>query len=183
MPIDLSHPVVLHSNKRKFVGLFVLALLFVALGMYVVWRGKHFPSIQMRLPEYIGISFFGLCSIVFAIMTLPGTSYLVLDPQGFSIHLFGRSNFTKWSDISELGAFRTRMSGDLVVGLKYKDGVRISPRLRRWNVRQTGYEDELPDPELRFECFLKVTEFIEFAPVSTFGYKRTRWSFFVDADR
>lgn len=136
MTVDLSHPVVLRPRRVKLVALLALSLVFVAAGIYVAGAGAGSTA-------WIGVVFFGIGSIVFGVMLLPGASFLRLEPDGFAVCTLFRQQFYAWSVVYRFGV--TRVFYRQVVGINFEPDAKILPGLRRVNTGLIGFDGMLPD--------------------------------------
>jgi hypothetical protein len=91
-----THPLILRPSKVKHGSCFLGSLLFVSGGILMVLEGK-----DAVLAGWIGVLFFGLCALIFAINLLPHSSYLLLEPEGFTVRSLFRDRFTPWSEVEQ----------------------------------------------------------------------------------
>jgi hypothetical protein len=73
------------------LGLLALSAVFVAGGL---WMSSEKPMMG-----YLCAGFFGLCLVVFTLQLLPNSSYLRLDPEGFTMRGLFRGNTVRWADV------------------------------------------------------------------------------------
>ena len=60
---------------------------------------------------------FGLGSLVCALHLLPGSSYLLLEPDGFTVRTLYRSQRYGWAEVERFGV--TRIGGNKTVAFDY----------------------------------------------------------------
>jgi hypothetical protein len=89
---------ILRPDRLKHLGLLVLALAFVAVGIWMIGRGD--PT------GWLSTGFFGLCAGVFAANLLPQASYLKLTRDGFEFVTLFRHQQLRWADVSGFRAAR-----------------------------------------------------------------------------
>ena len=88
-------PATLRSDRSAWLPLLVIALVFVAIG---VWLRSDSPTLA-----WIDIIFFGACAIVFLVSMLPNGSYLRLTEEGFTVGNAFRSRVYQWDQVKEFG--------------------------------------------------------------------------------
>lgn len=69
-----------HARRKLFIFA-LLALLFVVVGLWIVWREPHFSE-----DWWLGIlatAFFGLCLVVFCVRVRQSGPVLIIGPDGF----------------------------------------------------------------------------------------------------
>ena len=71
------------------------SLVFVAAGL---WMLRDHP-----VSGYLGITFFGMCAIVFCVNLLPNSSYLRLAREGFTVCSMFRSRSIEWRQVGTFG--------------------------------------------------------------------------------
>lgn len=130
-----QNTLILRPSKIRTGLILALTLAFTVIGGWMVHghrRGGWFAAIV-----------FGLGSLVCALQLLPGSSYLLLEPDGFTVRTLYRSQRYGWAEVERFGV--TRIGGNKTVAFDF------SSRYERWRVgRQvaagiSGYEGMLPD--------------------------------------
>jgi hypothetical protein len=137
MNFDLSQPMVLRPSRLKVTALIVLSVVFVVVGIMMVRSGG-----ATAVKGWFGLIFFGLMGIVFVGMLLPGSCYLRLDPNGFTMCTLYRKSFTPWSKVRNFGVTRVWRR---VVGVNLEPDASIGTGIRRVNRVIAGYDNALPD--------------------------------------
>ena len=150
MPEFALHEI-LRPRKAKWTLVLLISAAFVAIGVLVLRDPKASAD---RTWAYLGVSFFALCATVALLQFLPGSSFLLLTPEGFTVRVMWRTTSYRWADIDRFGVagFETthgplrqdhRLVGfDFVAS--YPRG-RSSQALMTLNRRLTGFEAALPD--------------------------------------
>jgi hypothetical protein len=91
-------PVVLRPKKRTELAALALSLVFVVAGALLGADGS--------LLGWLGVVFFGLCAIVFAVTLLPGAAYLRLEHSGFVVcSLFRADRLRHWDEVQGFRAY------------------------------------------------------------------------------
>jgi uncharacterized membrane protein len=140
-----THEETLHPRKRKWALVFLGSAAFVAGGFFMVNQSN---SSSERFWAYLCIVFFGLCVLVGLIQFIPGSSFLRLGPDGFTVRAMWRSTFYRWSDVEQFGVTRIPPANQPVVGFDFstnyprRDQARVIKRINR---NLTGFEAALPD--------------------------------------
>ena len=88
-------------------------------------------------------TFFGLGIIVFALQLMPGSAYLHMGPEGFTVCNLFRAQFYRWSDVESFRVTRIRYSK--VVAFDFAPHVRGGERMRKLAASLAGHENVLPD--------------------------------------
>ncbi len=96
--------------------------------------GGYFMLDEQPLEGWLGMMFFGLCSLVFLLQIIPGSTELTLTNDGFEMTSLFRKKLTKWKDvkvfrIGNLGRNQTVMFDYVNQHDGYKAGKSISKRL------------------------------------------------------
>jgi hypothetical protein len=94
--------------------------------------------------------FFGLCGVVSLTQFVPGSSFLQLTPEGFTVRTMWRTQSYRWSDIEQFGVCEVRTGHGLqrMVGFDFSPsypGADSGQMLRNMNRRMSGFEAALPD--------------------------------------
>jgi len=88
-------PITLRPDGKGMFFLIVVSLIFVAVSWWVARLGNTVG--------YVGVAFFGLGLVVFAIKLLPNSSYLRLTKEGFTVCSLFHCHTVPWPDTSEFG--------------------------------------------------------------------------------
>jgi hypothetical protein len=86
---------------------------------------------------------FGLGSLVFALQLLPGSSYLLLEPDGFTVRTLYRSQKYGWAEVERFGV--TRIGGNKTVAFDFSSQYGKYRVARQVAAGLSGYEGTLPD--------------------------------------
>ena len=100
---------ILYRVNRKRSALVLLASLLLTAG--AAWMAPEYPLLVVIA------AFFGLCSVILLLQSLPSAASLRLDPEGFEVRSLGRVRRTRWQDVS---AFRiASIQGTKMIGIEY----------------------------------------------------------------
>jgi hypothetical protein len=135
MQLSERLPLRLQSKRGRALVLLVVAVLFVAGGVYVL------PVSPVK--GYSAIVFFGLGAIVFAVNLLPGSSYLLLEQGGFTICNVFRKTFYSWSDVAEF--LPVDVGSKTMVGLRFNERHKANVVGRKLATFLAGVDGALPD--------------------------------------
>lgn len=128
-------PVTLRPSRKKVAGLFIVSLLFVICGIWMVHDGQPMG--------YLCGGFFALGLTVFALQFHPRAAYLHLAPDGFTFCSLFRAYTVKWSHVQEFGV--------ICIGPKWMVAWNFTPDYsaagpgRAISKSLSGYEAALPD--------------------------------------
>lgn len=86
---------------------------------------------------------FGLGSLVFAVQLLPGSSYLLLEPDGFTVRTLYRLQKYRWAEVERFGV--TRIGGNKTVAFDFSGQYGKDRVARQVAAGISGYEGTLPD--------------------------------------
>lgn len=125
----------LYPGKIKSLLLFVVNLLFVAMGIFLINKGERFG--------WAICIFFGLGTIVSIINLLPQASYLKLDEEGFETCSMFRKNKYNWKDVVGFGV--GRISTNKMVVFNFSKEFKGSRKIRKVSSSMTGFEGALHD--------------------------------------
>ena len=124
----------LRTKPIKMLLYLLGSLLFVVIGVLLL---------RDTFVGWLGIGFFGLCSIVFALLLLPNASYLELTPEGFTIRSLFRSHSYSWTEIETFAVgYASRMK---TVVFNLSPFYENQHTLRKTNKKLFGFEACLPD--------------------------------------
>lgn len=88
-------------------------------------------------------AFFGIGALAGAINLLPGSSFLILDGEGFTVRSLFRQSTYKWTEVE---AFTVRRVGaSRMVAFDFSSGYPRQVRIRRFVSAIIGTEGALPD--------------------------------------
>jgi hypothetical protein len=82
----------MHVRRRKLLRLLTISLVLGSVGL-----------LDGGIATCLAAAFFGVCTLVFCILMLPGAAYLRLEPVGFTVCNLFRKHFTPWPDVSDFG--------------------------------------------------------------------------------
>ena len=125
----------LTPSRRKVLGLLALGAIFTTSGIWTIRSGDQ--------EGWCAATFFGLSIVVFALQLLPGSAYLRIGPEGFTVCNLYRAQFYRWSDVDSFQITRIRFGK--VVAFNFAPHVRGGERVRRLAATLAGYENVLPD--------------------------------------
>jgi len=135
-PITGREELVLRPSRRKTLLLVVSCSALFAAG---VWRWEQVDTLEALI-----LLLFGLGSIVFGILLLPGASYLKLTEKGFIVcSLFRETKLVPWRVVSN---FRAEPIPPALTDFVVFDSTGHEKRgLRRFKRTLAGAKDALPD--------------------------------------
>ena len=100
--------VVIRSSKFKLILIVTGALLFVALGVFLIAiadEQRQYPPLYVKTVAVAAIGFFGLCAVVGLIKLLDKTAGLFLDRQGMTDNSSGSAaGRVEWREIRDVQA-------------------------------------------------------------------------------
>jgi hypothetical protein len=124
----------LRTKPTKLLFYLFVSLVFVVIGVL---------TFEGNLISWLGIGFFGLGSIVIALMLLPNASYLQLTSKGFTMCSLFRKHTYSWSEIE---GFATGKIGHTeTVFFNFSPFYENQNTLRKTNKKVFGFEASLPD--------------------------------------
>lgn len=130
-----QNTLILRPSKIR-MGLFLaLCLAFTVVGGLMIYGNQ-------RAGWYVVIVF-GLGSLVFAVQLLPGSSYLLLEPDGFTVRALYRSQKYGWAEVERFGV--THIGGNKTVAFDFSSEYGKGRVARRVAAGISGYEGALPD--------------------------------------
>jgi hypothetical protein len=131
-----------HSASERYVqslwrrvGYLAVALLFAAIGVLMIRDAQ--PA------GWFLLVVFGLASIVFLALLLPGASCLVLDAEGFTCRALFRRWRERWADIEHFAV--VTVGSHRMVGWRYRAHVTGQARGRAVSRAVSGVDGALPD--------------------------------------
>lgn len=137
---DVQPTMTLYPKRSSTAGLLVVSAVFVAGGMWMIADGETIG--------YFVAGFFGLCLLVAAVQLVPGSSYLELDPTGFTVCSLFRTHTFVWTDVEEFFVVTMRQSGvgvHRMVGFNFVPDYDRSEAGRRLSSALADCEGALPD--------------------------------------
>jgi hypothetical protein len=135
MRANVEIPTTLRPSRRKMAVLFVLCLLFVLGGIFMIRHGDKWG--------YLCCGVFGLGLPVFGLQFHPQAAYLHLAPEGFTICCLFRAYTVRWGDVRKFGVVTIALNK--MVGLNFRPEYVASGRARGISKELSGYEGALPD--------------------------------------
>lgn len=131
-PVEILRP-----RKIRWVLVLLISAGFVAIGIAVI----RSPSAATEpFMAYGSLIFFGIGVVIAIVQLLPGSSFLRLSPEGFTIRAMWRDTFYRWSDIERFGVARQGM-----VGVSFSQGYPQARGLRSMMRSLSGFDGALPD--------------------------------------
>jgi len=127
-------PVTLRPGRARTAALFLVSLLFVLGGIWMVRDGES--------AGYFCAGFFALCLLVFAFHFHPKAAYLHLAPDGFTFCALFRAHTVPWTHVREFGVTNI---GNRTIGWNYTPQHQPTRRARLIAKFCCGYEAVLPD--------------------------------------
>lgn len=124
---------IIRPKRLKFLKLLAISTGFVVLGAFLIREGEPIG--------WATVLFFGVGIIVFSLMLLPGSAYLKLDRDGFTICSLYRSHSARWDEVErfEVGSFKGRK----MVFFNFSNSHRGREFLRKLSSAIAGYEAAL----------------------------------------
>lgn len=113
-------------KNPKTILLGIVSLTFTVRGLFMVQ--------DQPIKGWISTAFFALCSLVFIIQLIPGSTELKLTSEGFEMTSLFRKSLTKWEDvknfkIGNLGSNKTIMINYVQGHNKHETGKLIAKKL------------------------------------------------------
>jgi hypothetical protein len=135
---------ILRPGKKKWVMVLLISVGFVAIGIAVIQS----PTAAMEpFMAYGSVIFFGIGVVAAIVQLLPGSAFLRLSPEGFTIRHMWRNTVYRWSDIERFGVLEIRPSGhrQRMVGLNFSESFPNARRVRSMVRSLSGFDGALPD--------------------------------------
>ena len=146
--VELAHDQVFLPSKRKWGLLLMGSFIFLGIGLLMIGSSD---SSWDRFWGYASTVFFGTGAVVAALQFLPGSSFLHVGPGGITFRSMWRTTSLRWSDIERFGVAEVAISHGKrqhIVGFNFSPtymGRSEGGKIRRLNVRLSGFEAALPD--------------------------------------
>jgi hypothetical protein len=132
---EIPDTLLLRPSRKRWLLLLVLCLAFTAGGVMAAARGE--------IVGWLGLIFFGLCSVVAVILLLPNSAYLRLTRDDFEVRSLFRSHRVRWTDVK---AFRPgRIGFNAMVLYDFAPSYAASRRMRAISSAIGGAEGAVPD--------------------------------------
>jgi len=133
---------VIRPRTSKAVFVVIAGLGFVATGVFILKSPPHIRG--ETLVGWAGIVFFGLCAVIGIVSLWPGSTYLKLNDQGFTMCGMFRPHSYLWS---EVGAFRVRrlLLIQKIVAFDFSEDYTRGSSLRKLNFRIGGFQAAIPN--------------------------------------
>jgi hypothetical protein len=108
--------------------------------------GAWWLSDEHQVVGWLGVIFFGAGAVAFAILLLPGASFLKLTRDGMTVvSLFRRSTY-RWDDIDSFGVMSLeKFGGTKYVGIIFSASYQGHKIGRKMVATMTGFQGGLPD--------------------------------------
>ena len=125
----------LYPRKTKTVRYLLGCLTFTVVGIWLAIHGET--------AGWFCLVIFGLGSLVFAALLIPGIAYLRIHREGFTVHQFRREDSFRWIDVREFRVARIGLNKMVV--FDFAEAYDRLPRLRKIVSGLTSAEGALPD--------------------------------------
>ena len=135
MRTNIQIPTTLQGSRKKAAMLFVVCLVFVVGGVWMVRSGES--------EGYFVAGFFGLGLPVAVLQFHPKACYLRLEREGFTFCGLFRTLTVRWAEVREFGVMD--VFGNAMVGWNFTPEYARSGRARVVAKAMTGYEAALPE--------------------------------------
>ena len=132
---DALPDMLLRPRQAKWLLIVAGSLVFTVVGAFMTRDGKT--------EGYLGLVFFGLCTLTALAQLLPNSAYLRLTRDGFEVRSLCRSSQTRWSDVSEFRAGRLGPSAAVV--FDFAPSYARARRMRTAAAALAGAEGAIPD--------------------------------------
>ena len=126
-------PVTLYPSRRKWLLLLLFSAVLAAEGVHMVATAEPHG--------WAVLIFFGVGTIVSAVMLVPGAAGLTLDRDGFTLISLFRANRSRWQDVSGFQAIT--ISPKTMVG--FDDATAKGKALAELSTAIAGRSGALPD--------------------------------------
>jgi hypothetical protein len=130
---------VLRPRKATWALVLLICAGFVAIGVLVLRDPRAAADRTWAASATI---FFGLGVLIALLQFVPGSSYLLLTPEGLTIRTMWRTTSYRWVDIERFGVAAQLVGLNFVPA--YPRG-RLARALMKLNRTLTGFEAALPD--------------------------------------
>lgn len=137
MIMNVYHPLPLILKPNTYQT----ALLFLLSGVFTV-TGLGLASVKPLL-GYLCAGFFGLCLIVFGLQFIPGSAYLELNKEGFTVCSLFRQKTVYWREIERFSV--VKFSRKKMVAWDYSENSKDKATGGAFARVLTGTEAALPD--------------------------------------
>lgn len=135
MTSNIQVPTTLRPSRLKSAILFVVCLLFVITGVWMVRNGESMG--------YLCGGFFALCLLVFGLQFHPKASYLHLTPDGFTLCSLFRAHTVRWVHVREFAVIY--VGPNRMVAWNFMPDHPPTGHARAISKSLSGYEAALPD--------------------------------------
>ena len=132
---QIKDEVILRPRKSRALLYLMLCAIFTVIGILMIADNK-------LMGWFVGPTF-GLGVVVFILLMLPNSSYLLLKEDGFTVCSLYRTSSLKWSDIE--GFEVTTIIGPKIVGFNFSSTYNRQQKVRKISKNMAGYEGALPD--------------------------------------
>jgi hypothetical protein len=135
MTSNIHIPATLFPSRKKAVVLFLISLLFVICGIWMIRQGQ--------MMGYFCGGFFALGLPVFALQFHPKAAYLRLEPDGFTFCTLFRAHTVRWATVREFAVIQ--VGPNRMVAWNFTPDYPASGSARSISKSLSGYEAALPD--------------------------------------
>jgi hypothetical protein len=139
---------ILRPRKAKWA----LGLLVCAVGAVICFNILRDPASGDRVHAYIYVTLCAFGALVSFLQLIPGSSFLQLTPEGFTVRTMWRTRSIRWSDIEHFGVAEVstvhglRRQRHQMVGYDFSASYPgEGSTLRNLNRKLSGFEASLPD--------------------------------------
>ncbi len=114
----------------------VISLLFSGTGLYFILTDNA------PLTLWLAFLFFSICSIIFILQLVPGSSYLKINAEGIETVTLFRKSFIPWNAIKEMGVLRMNMQ--TMIGINFSPKYIKAEKGKMLSRNLSGWEGALP---------------------------------------
>jgi hypothetical protein len=135
MTSSIQIPATLRPSRKKAATLFLVSLLFVVGGIWMVRDGQ--------MMGYLCGGFFALGLPIFALQFHPKAAYLRLEPDGFTFCSLFRAHTVRWAVVREFAVIG--IGPNRMVAWNFTSDYPATGSGRAISKSLSGYEAALPD--------------------------------------
>lgn len=125
----MNLPIIYYPSKVKYFLLFLISLVFVVIGYFMIQDTLLFG--------FIVLSFFGLCLLVFGYSLFFNSGYLKITNEGFEIKTLIKKYYTPWSDVTE---FKVGKSNVIYYNYVENPSIKINETARGLAKNLSGFD-------------------------------------------
>ena len=135
MTLNIQIPATLRPSRKKAAVLFLVSLLFVVSGIWMICDGQ-------TMGFFCG-GFFALGFLVSALQFHPKAAFLRLEPDGFTFCSLFRAHTVRWKNVREFDVIY--VGPNRMVAWNFTPDYPTSGSARPISKSLSGYEAALPD--------------------------------------